>query len=94
MQVVGQCSFCGTGGVGVRICSAQQHAIFLCDECNSAWLDADLSGETLFPPDPDGPCPICGSSLFASPAHWAAIAEVKDRRLGAFVIREEEANLV
>jgi hypothetical protein len=75
MLRIGTCSFCGTGNVGIRVAASAQCLVGMCDECDAVWVDRKLQDGPHFPPQPDLPCPVDGSSLRNAPAHWASRAE-------------------
>ena len=85
MYYVGFCSFCGDA-VGIRICASQQHAVFMCDECNAVWTNAELKGEPVFPDLRAFLCPHCDDTLAAPNGHWATSEEVEERALTTFVV--------
>lgn len=79
MYYAGICSFCEQGALGIRICSSENHALILCDECDAVWKSTDLSEKPVFPAQPDLPCPCCSGNLMVPPAHWASFGEIYQR---------------
>jgi hypothetical protein len=77
MLLVGTCSSCGTGNIGVRVSSSGQCVVGLCDECDAVWLTPSLEDGPHFLAQPDLPCPPDGSSLRNFPAHWADSKEAE-----------------
>ena len=77
LYVVGDCSSCETGPLGVRICGGCGTPYLLCDECDALWDGIDLSQPPRFVAQPDLPCPSCGQSLGRKPGHWASFAEIE-----------------
>lgn len=74
MYYVGQCSVCGNGVRGVRICCGTP--IVVCDECDAVWTSPDTGDRRSAAADPE--CAKCGNTLWGSQAHWASQAEVQD----------------
>ena len=73
---VGFCRICGTGPLGLRKCGGCGQVVILCDECDAAWISADLHRPPAFTSDAALPCPACNSSLMSPQSRWANEDEV------------------
>ena len=89
MLHAGTCPVCDQGVRGVRVC--RDHAVVLCDECESVWLDPDASQPPLAPPVPDLPCPVCRNPLYGPQTSWASKEQVDDLGWSAAVEGEVDA---
>ena len=76
MLHVGVCPVCENGVGGVRLC--HDHAVVVCEECESVWLDPDLTQRPTSPPAPDTPCPVCRHPLYGDETAWATAQQVAD----------------
>ena len=75
MYYIGFCPVCVDGPLGIYVCG-ENHMIIMCDECDSIWLDTELSGEPYFPTQHDFRCPYSDDSLYSHGAHWASKDEI------------------
>lgn len=74
---VGDCRSCGNGPLGVRVCGECGALVLVCDECDSAWADADIDQPAATTGTTTLPCPHCGSDLYEPPARWASSEELE-----------------
>ena len=91
MLMVGTCSACGTGSVGLRVSASGKCVVAMCDECDAVWMEMGLHEEPHFLRQPDLPCPGDGSSLLYPPARWASLEEASASGWGSAVLEEVEA---
>ena len=74
MYYFNQCPICEAGLRGFRTCP-QGHVVVLCDECEAIWINpADTRPQFSAPAT--AVCPVCGSDLFDSLAHWSDTQEI------------------
>jgi hypothetical protein len=73
-----QCSVCGGGLIGYRLCSDHRTVVMMCDECEAVWSsDQDVKRVTpVFPKAPDFIVPGLGLSVGAPFSRWATEAEI------------------
>ena len=74
MLHAGTCPVCDQGVRGVRVC--HDHAVLLCDECESVWLDPGDEQRPVAPPMPDLPCPVCRNPLYGAETAWADAGQI------------------
>ncbi len=77
MLYVGFCRMCGTGALGLRTCGGCAGVVVVCDECDVAWIDEDLSDPPATTGSETLPCPHCEASLYDPPSHWTTGDEVQ-----------------
>lgn len=76
MLIVGTCRICGTGPLGLRLCGDCQSIVILCNECDAAWMGADLETKPVYADEESMPCPHCKESLWSEDSTWATDEEV------------------
>lgn len=86
--VVGTCTVCGTGSVGVRIPAEGGPAVGMCDECDAVWTDPGMTDGPHFPQAPGWDSPAGGGGLGGPMAHWATHEEADRVGWSHAVIRE------
>lgn len=74
---VGNCPICQCGLRRVRACRGPDemgpiHGYILCDDCETLWLQPDVSSAHAYP-DVEAPaCPVCRMPLYGAQARWAS----------------------
>jgi hypothetical protein len=77
MYYIGFCPTCGTGPLGLRTCGSCGAVVVVCDECDSAWPDSDVSATPATRGAETLPCPHCEADLYSEPAHWSTLEEIE-----------------
>ncbi|WP_417731734.1 hypothetical protein [Rosistilla oblonga] len=68
------CPRCGAGLLGIRICGLgtdEPHGLVVCDECESIWLEPDVTTPHQYPDASDARCPKCTDPLWGPQSRWA-----------------------